>query len=915
MRIPSRRFLTVALCVTALSIIHSVPAQTGCAPVPAGLVGWWAGEGNANDSTGANNGVLKGGVTFVPGEVGRAFSFDGTTASVQVPASASLNLGTNAGMTIELWINPVDVLTNGPLVEWNNGSFGVLLDIAVPVSVGGAGPGSFCGYFKDINLAGHAVNSPPGALKPGIFQHVAVTYDKASGQGAAFLNGALVGQVFLGAFTPMTLGDLYFGFRPFDAGAGIRYAGLMDEVSLYDRALSAAEIQGIYAAGSSGKCALPPVIAVEPQGQTVAAGGTATFTVEAGGSPPFSYQWSFKGSNLAGATNATLTLTDAGLGAAGVYSVTVSNAGGAVTSSSATLTVSAQSTYTAYAFTNLAGMPGVSGSADGTGREARFDGPPGVAVDTAGNVYVADSTNNTIRKVTSGGVVTTLAGLAGSPGSADGTGSAARFSAPTGVAVDSAGNIYVGDAGNAVIRKVTPAGVVTTLAGLAGATGSADGAGSDARFYQPAGVAVDRAGNVYVADYFNNTIRKVMPGGVVTTLAGQAGQAGSTDGTGRAAQFYAPFAVAVDTTGNVYVADQFNQTIRKLTPAGVVTTLAGQAMRGSADGIGSAAQFSSPSGVAVDAAGNVYVGDQLNETIRKITPAGAVTTLAGQVGSSGSADGIGDEARFNKPCGVAVDSAGYLYVADAWNNRITKGTPSGCVPYGATATATVVNGFVVGATITGGGCGYTNTPAVSFQGGGGTGAEGTAVVANGVVVSIIINDAGIGYTNTPVVEVAPPFGLAPQILSQPASALGYWGEGITFQVQAEGTPPLSYQWYIDDIPISWGTNASLALSNLQLTDAGAYSVQITNLYGRVLSGPATLTVNPAGVSLGLYTGLTISGAVGNTFGIQYATSLNATNTWTTITNLTLTQPVQLWVDTSVNASGGTGRLYRVVAVP
>ncbi len=197
---------------------------------------------------------------------------------------------------------------------------------------------------------------------------------------------------------------------------------------------------------------------------------------------------------------------------------------------------------------------------------------------------------------------------------------------------------------------------------------------------------MDSAGNVYVADYFNNTIRKLTPEGVATTLAGQAGQAGSADGTGSAARFYAPFAVAVDATGNVYVADQFNQTIRKITPTGVVTALAGQAVHaGSADGTGSAAQFYFPSGVAVDAMGNVYVGDQFNQTIRRITPGGAVTTLAGMVGSAGSADGLGEEARFDKPCGVAVDSAGYLYVADAWNDRITKGTPSGlaqtaCVP-------------------------------------------------------------------------------------------------------------------------------------------------------------------------------------------------------------------------------------------
>jgi sugar lactone lactonase YvrE len=343
---------------------------------------------------------------------------------------------------------------------------------------------------------------------------------------------------------------------------------------------------------------------------------------------------------------------------------------------SAALVMAASTQVTAqeYTFTTLAGPPELGpGSADGPGNLARFRGPSGAAVDSAGNVYVADMVNHTIRKVTPAGVVTTLAGLAGSSGSADGTGSDAQFKYPGGVAVDSAGNAYVADA--ATIRKVTPGAVVTTLAGLTKSNGSADGTGSAARFNYPWGVAVDGAGNVYVADTYNHTIRKVTPGGVVTTLAGLAGSSGSDDGTGSDARFYSPQGVAVDSAGNVYVADTWNWMIRKVTPGGVVTTLAGARYEGiglikteAVDGTGSAARFIHPLGVAVDSAGNVYVAD--SGAIRKVTPGGVVTTLAAS--SGGSADGTGSAAGFSAH-GVAVDTSGHVYVADASNDTIRLG--------------------------------------------------------------------------------------------------------------------------------------------------------------------------------------------------------------------------------------------------
>jgi sugar lactone lactonase YvrE len=352
---------------------------------------------------------------------------------------------------------------------------------------------------------------------------------------------------------------------------------------------------------------------------------------------------------------------------------------------------------TSYAFTSQAGTTDNVG--DGTGSEARFKYPSGAAVDSSGNLYVADTYNDTIRKITPGGVVSILAGSAGQQGSSDGKGSDARFYLPDGVAVDGKGNVYVADCGNDTIRKITPGGMVTTLAGSAGQGGSSDGTGSAARFNAPSDVAVDGKGNLYVTDIYDRTIRKITPGGVVTTsfdskhlhnmrasggvvttLAGSAGQGGSSDGTGSTARFSYPSGAALDGSGNLYVADTYNDTIRKITPGGVVTTFAGSAGQGdSSDGTGSNARFFLPSGVAVDGSGNVYVADTYNDTIRKITPGGVVTTLAGSAGQAGNSDGTGSDARFYLPHGVTVDSSDNLYVTDVYDYSIRKITPGGVV--------------------------------------------------------------------------------------------------------------------------------------------------------------------------------------------------------------------------------------------
>ncbi|MBI2516651.1 MAG: immunoglobulin domain-containing protein [Opitutae bacterium] len=454
---------------------------------------------------------------------------------------------------------------------------------------------------------------------------------------------------------------------------------------------------------------------------------------------------------------------------------------------------------TPYVFSTLAGVSSI-GDADGTGASARFYSPKGVATDSTGNVFIVDEGNHTIRKMTPAGVVSTFVGSPGVPGSADGTGAEARFDSPQSIVADATDNLYVTDTGNHTIRKITPAGVVTTLAGLAGVTGKIDGIGSLARFNRPLNLAVDATGNLYVTEAGNGTIRKISPFGNVSTFAdrfsfpeksdlsaqapvsygaiaidtagnvyvsthvttnynlhapnwednsvtyfgsvdlvpptgirtslwqtsvvsyvngrvnhagvsalavdsnGQLiaasgyrvvryvpadhslapiagdGLIGGSDGTAATAKFGFPLALSFARDGTLYVADTGNNVVRKLSPAGDVSTLAGLALEratGISDGTGSTARFNAPTGAAVDADGNVFVADASAHCIRKITPAGVVTTFAGAPGTAGSADGTGTAARFSRPTGVAIGAGGALFVTDGDNHTIRRITPTG----------------------------------------------------------------------------------------------------------------------------------------------------------------------------------------------------------------------------------------------
>jgi kumamolisin len=415
--------------------------------------------------------------------------------------------------------------------------------------------------------------------------------------------------------------------------------------------------------------------------ESVTPGESGTFTVAVGGATA-TYQWQREAvgtatwSNLtddgtySGSTGPTLTIGAVSAAMSGdQFQCMVTIGSIAVTTSPPSVLV----VDSPLKITTLAGKAGVAGIVNGTGKAAEFNYPSGVAVDGSGNLYVADYGNNQIREVTPGGVVSTPYGnLQGNFGSANGSGNNAYFKTPNDVAIDGSGNLYVADTGNSIIRKISN-GYVSTLAG-----------GGD-QFNGPGGIAVDGSGNVYVADSGNDTIREITPGGAVTTIAGQTGNAGYADGDATSvALFNNPIGIAVDGMGNVYVADTGNSVVRKIS-GGTVTTVAGQAgVAGYLDGLGTDTLFNAPFGVAVDGSGNLYVTDCQapvqgstaagNDVVREIAATGVVSTIAGEPGTNGITNGTGSAAQFYSVQAIALSGSGEFYLADTYNQTIRAGT-------------------------------------------------------------------------------------------------------------------------------------------------------------------------------------------------------------------------------------------------
>ncbi len=610
----------------------------------------------------------------------------------------------------------------------------------------------------------------------------------------------------------------------------------------------------------------------------------------------------------------------------------------------------------------LAGTAGLTGSTDGTGPAARFNSPTALTTDSSGNLFVADTGNATLRKLTLAGVVTTHAGTAGLTGSANGTGPAARFTTPLGLVGDRVGNIYVADAGTHNIRLVSPDGAVgtllgsstadtygatdavdnaarflgpaglaissdgsglyiadslnqsirrvgnnlavTTVAGPGGTFGSLDGPAATARFNAPLGLALDATGNLYVADTRNSTLRRISTSGTVTTVAGVSGEATHVDGLTGAGRFGLPAAVALlengfvavtdplfhtvrstNTTGalltiggspnspgstdgasissrfngatglavgpdnTVYVADTANHTIRRLA-ANVVTTLAGlAATSGDADGPGASARFNAPRGLALDTAGNLYIADTANHTIRRLSATGTVSTIAGLAGTAGSANGTASTARFNAPTALAVDRAGNLFVADTGNHLVRQISPAGVVT------------TIGGAPLAGG---YAEGPAATARF---LHPSGIAVDSSG---TLYVLQAGANVIVKGLLDTRP------VITAPPASLATATGSATTLSVTATGGG-LSYQWRFNGTALPGATASAYTIPAAGPSSNGNYTVDVTNSAGSATSAAATLTAAPAAnpgrlINLSVLTDIAASG---DSFTLGYVVGGNA----------------------------------------
>ena len=517
-----------------------------------------------------------------------------------------------------------------------------------------------------------------------------------------------------------------------------------------------------------------PGISQQPTDQVMTNGGPAVFSVTVSNAGPFIYQWQFNGVNLP--TNGIIT-TRAGNGNNGY-----SGDGGAATS-------------------------------------ARLNQPQRVAVDSHGNLFIADTFNNRVRRVDTNNIITTIAGNGPSYiGSYSGDGGAAtnaNLNNPYGMAVDSSGNVFIADQGNNRIRKVDTNGIITTVAGNGTNGYSGDGGvATNAMLNLPAGVAIDTQGNLFISDLGNTRIRKVDTNGIIITVAGNGTNGYSGDGgVATNGNLSSSWGLAVDSHGNLFIADTLNNRVRMVDTNGIITTIAGEGpsypSAGGYSGDGGAATNAmlwEPCSIAVDSHGNLFFADYNNSRVREVWPNGNITTVAGNGTNGYSGDGgAANKASLNSPSGVAVDSYGNLFIADGYNCRIRK---------------------VV--------CNPAYSPVFS------TLTIGNISVTNAGNYSVVISGAGGSITSSIVTLTVE---AAPVIVGQPASKMAGVGSNPNFSVAVLGSGPFGYSLYFGGTNlVQSGTNSPLTLFNVSTNDTGSYTVLVTNGYGSVTSQVAMLTV-------------------------------------------------------------------------
>ncbi|MDB6016774.1 MAG: Immunoglobulin I-set domain protein [Pedosphaera sp.] len=799
-----------------------------CLAPPAGLVSWWRAGGNVTDTMGTNNGTLISG-TYAAGKVGQAFSFNNVSTYVLIPASASLDLATNGGLTIECWLKlndviaPGDTVTGHALVEWNNGfRFGVNLWNA-------GGPGVLVINLVDTLGNDHLLSSPTGVLVSNVFQHVAATYDQASGVATLYRNGAVVATQNLGSFTPQTGTSLYLGTRP---GVGYFNNGLLDELGLYKRALSAVEIQSIYNADSAGKCftAVAPSITTQPQSQTASVGNNASFSVSATGTAPLSYQWLFNGTNLNGATSATLNLNNVQLSYAGTYSVLVGSPDGppSVTSSNATLTVTPAApsivTQPQSQSVNVGANVSISISATGTAPlnyQWQLNG-------TNINGATASTLNFPNVQVTNSGTYSVMVSNAISSTNSD--------NAVLTVNVPTCSTLPVGlvswwrAEGNAVDAVGGNDGTLFSGTYALGKVGQAFSFNNVSTYVQiPASASLNVATNggltIECWIKLNNAIA---PGDTVTShpLVEWNNNSG-----------YFGFGVHLWNAGGpgvlvVNLVDTLGNSHSLSSPTGVLVSNVFQHV---------AATYDQASGVATLYCNGAVVATQ---NLGSFTPQTSYDVYLGWRPNTGYFNnGQVDELGLYKRALSAAEIQS-IYNADSTGKCFTPAAPSIVTqPQSQSVNVGTNVSFSVSAAGTG---------PLSYQwllnGTNLNGATSAALNLNNVQVSdsgiysvVVTGSYGPAATSSNATLIVT--ALAPSIVTQPQSQSVFVGADVSFSVSATGTAPLSYQWLLNGTNLNGATSATLNLNKVKLTDAGTYTVLVSNVVDSTNSANVVLTVN------------------------------------------------------------------------